>query len=273
MGNVVTIRGRVELTAGWNVLGEKDVSYRYDFDGAPELEGPFPLSDSTYPGGPPPVNISLSEEDFRFVLHGQGTNLVGMDFRSASGSMDPGDSPAPFEFILANTPEQVAIGVLGGSVAIDGTVKLDTGWNFLSGDRDVVFYVGVPGQTDPVGPFQLLNSTYDVHGDGTLPEVSVDDSGDISLGGFDTVVKSVRILSPGGWLIPIDDPAPFSLVETNTPNEIVLISEEGVTTNDLLRLPIQWAVRGEQDLAIAIETLTAELGPFVLPASAYERRA
>jgi hypothetical protein len=196
--------------------------------------------------------------------------LVGIDFRSASGSIDPGSDPAPFAFILGGArPEEVAMGVLGRTVTIDGSVKIDSGWNFLSGQRDITFDLAIPGNNRPVGPFQLLGRAYDVRGDGTLPEVVVDDSGDISLSGFDTIVKSVRVVSPGGWLAPVNDPTPFSLVETNTPHEIVLISQDGVPTSELLQLPIAWAVEGEQDLTIAIETLTAELGPFLLPPSAY----
>ena len=76
-----------------------------------ELEGFFPTE-----GGP--ITISPT---------GTAIQTSGIQFVPVEGTIEEGESPAPFAFFLPNraNPEYVALGVLGTTVTIDGSVTLD----------------------------------------------------------------------------------------------------------------------------------------------------
>ena len=88
------------------------------------------------------VSVSMDEQ-FHFVLNGQGEQLTGLEFASESGALVPAPpgggsaSAEPFTFLLSNTPNQITYGNLGTGVTIDGSVTLMAGWDPLVATRDV----------------------------------------------------------------------------------------------------------------------------------------
>lgn len=91
----------------------------------------------------------------RLVISGDNIELIGIDLKSASGSLIPAEqitatldlleeenlgndnNAAPFQFFLQNTKYEITFGSLTSSVSLNGSLTLNAGWDF-SGDADLL---------------------------------------------------------------------------------------------------------------------------------------
>ena len=90
----------------------------------------------------------------KLVITGSELSLLGLDFKSRSGSLIPATGPvkfttvdveaelgdpsaAPFQFFLSNSPNQITLGNLGRESFLNGSVTLGIGWSFGAADLTV----------------------------------------------------------------------------------------------------------------------------------------
>ena len=155
-GSSVVLDGILNLGVGWH---EEFSGSRDEF-----LENLFTdvTAQVTTPGGLTepieffePVDLGFElilNEDGQLVLLGSGQAVDGINLVSASGSLIPslsGDLAAdagPFTFFLSNNENQITLGNLGASVAVNELV-LDVGLDAVDlASSDLIVEVGVGGE-------------------------------------------------------------------------------------------------------------------------------
>lgn len=179
------------------------------------------------------VSVSLDESN-RFLLHGEGEQLLGIEFRSPSGSLVPDidESASPFSFLVSNTPSKVTYGNLGNALTLNGTVALDSGWDSTSGIRDITAAWGDgPNVRDAILHY------------GRLPNVgvSVNAGGELVLSGQGESLTELTFTSRSGSLRPATGATPFENLAVNTNEEIRFLSPSGVKVDGDLTLGVGWS--------------------------------
>ena len=104
----------------------------------------FTVGDLLCVNGTQPSERFLND-DFFFVLSGQGEEISGVDIQSPAGGLVPAADPpgaAPFTFFLSNTPTQITYGNLGTTTTIDGLVTLGAGFNPDVFDLETKVWIG-----------------------------------------------------------------------------------------------------------------------------------
>ncbi len=213
----VFLDGSITMPAGWNPLGEADVTYEY---GPAANIGPFPLF--TEPPGELDVVRMTMTDDFRFVLHGDGDRLNRFDLNSPAGSLIPGDSPAPFSEFAANTPNQISLTSVGNHTTLDGSIELTAGWNRDLGVRDVSYQYRADGSDVNVGPYRVPDSVYPPPPPSSRIQVTINEDARFVLHGTGHQLRSFDFDSPSGSLDPGGSAAPFGTFDENSPTHISL---------------------------------------------------
>ena len=98
----------------------------------------FAMSVAVLPSSLSAESVSASlDDDGHIVLLGDEIWLLGVDFRSDSGSLIPptsADAADPFDIMMANHTSNVMYGALGGpGVLVDGELKLSVRYNASDG--------------------------------------------------------------------------------------------------------------------------------------------
>ena len=247
----VTIDGTIALPVRYLLgSGQRDLSFRYSQVGIENLQGPF---DATYSFRAEPIGAGI-DFDLGFWVQGSGDPLREINFRSPSGSLVPGDDPAPFEQFESNTSEHVS---LLGDVLLDGRLKLNLGWDETA--ADVLFSYALQGSETEFGPFGVrYPSPNEVL---VIAAPFVTDR--LTLVGEDQIITLIEITSESGSLQLLEaiDPdtgllpgSSFEIVESFTPERVLLRSVEGVLVDDI-DLPLSWDQNGEADLQATFEGL------------------
>ena len=235
LGTEVIIEGELRLTAGWDPQATaRDLEAAYGM-GALPIE--IPILDSFYDGGGAAVGVSLNE-NHRFVLGGSGLQLSSLAFHSASGSLVPAETPAPFSSTPVNTPRQVSYDSLGTNVTIDGEVTLSSGWDPSQFRRDVEWeYVG---DTRSVERTALPERLFNLPSFGNLV-ARVDDDNFVVIIGSGHPLTQLSLESNNGTLLPGDDPAPFDSISVSTANLVTFQPlGESVVLDGEVTLSTQW---------------------------------
>jgi len=262
----VTIDGTVTLPVRYLLgSGQRDLTFRYSQTGVQNAQGPF---DATYAFNTEPIRAWI-DVDLGFWVQGSGHRVRELDFRSTSGSLVPGEDPAPFEQFQSNTSEQIT---LLGNVELDGRLKLDLGWD-ENVAADVSFAYKLQDSEVEFGPFGVRYPSPNQIT--VLAALALTDR--LTLIGDDQIITSVEITSASGSLQLLEaiDPdtgllpgSPFEIVESFTPERILLRSAEGVLIDDI-SLPLAWDSAGEADLQAIFEGLGERA---IVPRFAYNSR-
>ena len=229
-GNAVTIDGTVKLDSGWDLRGNgnRDVSYEFTrVDG--ETSGPFPVPSRVYEG--PPVTplrfvVDRSDTTNAIRIFGSGQELTGLELTSASGSLIPGESGAPFDSYATQNANKVVFEG-GGPVTISGSVKTDVRYSTAVGGEDVRYDYDLVGATGRDFGGQInsypRSRGIDVRIDRTNPDFPIVLSGN---------GQGLRNFSIQAWpdaLIAGDSPAPFERFTSRSRDHVALASSEDVT--------------------------------------------
>lgn len=239
--------------------------------GESALIGSFPLQ-----GGP--VSVTAIGQDFTI-------SSGFFDFQSTSGALVPFDlvDATPFEFYVANTPNQIRLGSLEEMTFFENTTTtLPVGISAGASDVNAILEDSSTGIAESI---QLVTSKYTID-DALAPIIertdllttlppTVDppvvppvveppvvgsnalvgsfpaDGGPISIVANETVaVNGFDFQSQSGGLVPADDAAPFTFFLSNTPDQVTIgtlgdgiIFEEGTT----VELPLE-IVAGTEDV-------------------------
>jgi len=91
------------------------------------------------PGSDVSISVSTNASN-QLVISGNDVDLLGLNFQSTSGSLIPitNGGADPFEFVLENTTTQITLATIFNPVVLNGSLTLDIGWNFGTGELDLV---------------------------------------------------------------------------------------------------------------------------------------
>ena len=271
-GNVV-LDGQILLDIGWNPEGERDVQFRYDGVGN-SPDGGYYLSRGSYPTGTdeprPDVWVSV-DRDYKLIIHADDKSLVGVNAISNNEILLPVATPDPFQTVLSNEADQVAIGVLGAeeAVQVTGSLKTDIGINPLLETEAIFVAFG-----DGAGPIEIevLESDLAICPGCAVPEVSFVPGGQLLIEGFEAPLARVEITSASGSLVPLTIDAEEFAVLFASDSEIRLAAAEGVDAFLRQALPVAWNIEGLEDIQFEFTTIEgAVLGPFALAEATFEQ--
>lgn len=208
------------------------------------------------------VTVTLDDDNF-IVLQGDEINLLGVDVISQGGHLTPVQGSAePFDFFLANTPNQVTFGNLGRlELLADGRMWLPVQWDPSAGGEDLQVQWGGRLSSDDSGPrvqgiasleAPLMAALAPQWADRTF-KVSLDDQNHIVLNGSHAL-SGVEVKSKGGFLTRTSEfPDPFEFALVHSDSHVVMANLgllQSVTSNKLV-LPIQWdPAAGKLDLSV-----------------------
>ena len=274
LGQTITIDGDITLDARWNPGGERDISYK--FGAGPVPQGPFQLNPIDYDQCPdclPQIGVALTD-DLKFKLSGVGQRLNSFSLDSRSGSLLPGDSPAPFAAIGTNTTRQIDFASPDSPVVLDGEVVLNAGWNDYIGGRDVRYQYET--NADGVqGPLQLSLSDYPPRPFVPGPlNAYVDASDKLVVVGAGHPLSRLSFTSASGSLVPSETAGPFANLGANTQNQIDFVSPargSEVTLEGSLQLGAGWNASGERDVEFDYSIVgdARDAGLFRIPRTNY----
>ena len=263
----VTLDGDLTLDAGYNrQVGGEDVRVSAREVGDRGFRFTSPITD--YPAPTPRVNVSL-DQDNKFVLTGQGEQLLGLDLTSESGSLVLGNNNRPFDITLSNTANQLTFGVLGAenAVTLDGSIALSAAWNPL-GSADVEYSYGLIGGAT-IGPFELFR---EAPPELDVVRVSLNDNFNWVLNGSGQRLEQFDLFSERGGLIPAETPEPFETLPLNDEVAIRFETNGNVTVDGFLTLNAGWDPDlGVRDVRYWYREEGDEInaGPFVVPDAVY----
>jgi|GEM_PF-1973726 len=266
----VTLDGDLTVDAGYNrQVGGEDVVVSVREVGDRFLRFSGRITD--YPAPTARINVSLDQEN-KFVLTGQGEQLLGLDLTSQSGSLVIGNNNRPFDITLSNTANQLTFGVLGAdnAVTLDGSIAIAAGWNPL-GSPDVQYSYGLIGGAS-IGPFNLFReppTELDV------VRVSLNDNFNWVLNGTGQKLEQFDLWSERGGLIPAETPAPFERLSLNDDESIRFETDGNVSVDGFLTLNAGWSFDlGVRDVRYWYREEGDEInaGPFIVPDTVYPAR-
>ena len=269
VGNI-KIDGEVTLDLGWNPEGEQDIRFGFSGKGnAPD--GGYFLSRGDYPSedGRPDIWVSV-DEDYKFIVHSRSErNFNGIQLLSReNNALVPASSVAPFAVTLANSTSEVAYGVLGTRVTVEGSsIKLDAGLNPLleHGDVEVNFGTGPTVQS-----IEILPSDLKLCPGCEVPEVALAADGQLEISGVESELSAISVSSESGSLLSLASPEEFDVLAASD-NEVLLAVADEVDVVEAVSLPIAWRAAGTEDVFVTFTTEGGQqIGPFALDASAYE---
>lgn len=226
------------------------------------------------------ANIGLGQvtafldDDFFFVLNGQGEEISGVDIQSPLGGLVPAENQnaAPFTFMLSNTPQQVTYGHLGTTTTVDGNLKLTAGYNPNIGDPSTKVYIG-----DGPVPVEVPLTIGACEGcPPSLLRATVNEDLNFVLTGRDHQVSDITFRSPSGSLVPATSPAPFTETAVNTTNQISFSSNgPPVTLDGEVVLAAGWSDHlftrdVEYEYTVLHDDTSLSVGPKTLRSTDYE---
>lgn len=245
LGTSVELDGALTLSAGWNPFAsDPSVTMAYGDGPTPRPITLFlePCEGEACPKLPPPPVLAGVDADRHIVLKGTGQELSDITFRSASNSLVPTSSPAPFAQTLANTPAEVQLASPGASVKLDGNVTLGVGWNERNNNRDIEFEYQL-FEGDAVATTKIPKRDYADYKVPTFNRLitTVNEDDHFVIRGSGQPITEFSLISPAGSIEPSETVSPFSSYKSNTP-EIVTLSagDSPVVVDGELVLATKW---------------------------------
>lgn len=237
----VTIDGTIVLDAGWQRdLGLRDVRYWYREEGADTNAGPFVVPNDVYPPLPPGRRVGVEiTPDRKFQISGTGHELRTFELTSPSGSLTPAQDLGPFQGLTENSPSQISFEA-AEFVRLDGTLKLDAGYNVDVSGEDVSYRYRQVGFLNPRGPYSVSDRQYPPNPKKSPLRMRVDDDLNLLVGGIGQLLTSLQIDSPNGSLSAAEDPAPFANFATSLPTQVVVEAADTLRIEGFVKLPVSW---------------------------------
>jgi|GEM_PF-3444374 len=202
---------------------------------------------------------AIVNQDNFIILKGTGEEVVALDFLSTNGLLEEIDDPAPWEFLIANSDFNVALGNLGPAVVIDGDLATRIRYRGENPESDLQATWG--NESDEL--FSLSVSITEA-----IPFSGfINAARKLVLVGTGEKVAAFELASPGGLLEPIPpgdltaNVMPFQVLLSNDPTLItignlgegVVVDGELVTgigylgNNPEEELDSRWAAEGTVD--------------------------
>ena len=182
--------------------------------------------------------------DQQIVLVGDGNEVFALDFASAAGELVPfvSQDDSPFELLIANSSNNVAVGTLGPAVVIDGQLNTGVGYTGEVPESDLVaVWANADDQITslPVG--------FDLPVSESLLSGVINFENQLVLMGEGLSVIGLQLTSTEGQLVPLPpgdltaDASPFAIVLANDATGITLGNlGEGVAVDGELLTPITY---------------------------------
>lgn len=263
----VTVDGELTLDAGWDRnLGIRNVKYWFREVGEDLNEGPYVVPESVYPARPPisRVSVTIDDNDRKFVLKGAGHELRTFQLDSESGSLVPPQYAEPFQSMTENTKHRVAY-AHEDAVILDGTLKLDAGYDIDVSGEDVSYRYQQLGHAKLRGPFNIASGEFPADPKKSPLRVSVNNDLQFVVSGIGQPVTEFTLNSAEGSLYADPQPDPFYQFATVNSQEVTLMAESNIRIDGTLTLPVSWT-EGATDVNFeySLEGVEDEFGPISL---------
>ncbi len=185
--------------------------------------------------------IGLVDDQNQLVLRGDGQQVVAIEFASSAGLLVPLEDEAatPWELLIANSEQNVAVGNLGPAITIDG--DLVTGIGYTGDDPATDLSATWGDESDTLIPLDVILDP------GELLSGFVNLQGQIVLVGTGQEVAGVQFASESGQLVPVSDEptidaSPFEFFLSNTPELITLGTlQSGVIVDGEVTIPVGYS--------------------------------
>lgn len=265
-GSTLEIDGEVTLASRWNPAGTPDVHFQYGNANFQLIDSGAIFPDVT-PNPDAGVTLGLNDNN-RFVIRGTGQDLIGIDIRSPSGSLNPAitGETHDFSFVLNNSPERLTYGVFGdaGAVHVDGEITLTGGWNPF-GLADVEYSYNLVGPVHS-GPLRVEIE----EGDRQALGLRMDDDFKFVVSGTGQRLGRLSFASTTGALVRATDPGPFTRLESNNAHTIVYSADDNVVIDGSVTLSAGWNRNlGFRDVKYGYTIDDFDVGSQFIPGSVY----
>ena len=263
----VTVDGELTLDAGWDRnLGIRDVKYWFREVGEDLNEGPYVVPESVYPARPPTsrVSVTIDDNDKKFVLRGTGHELRTFQLDSESGSLIPPQYAEPFQSMTENTKHRVAY-AHEDAVILDGTLKLDAGYDIDVSGEDVSYRYQQLGHEKLRGPYNVSSHEFPADPKKSPLRVSINNDLQFVVSGIGQPVTELTLNSAEGSLDADAHPDPFSQFATVNSQEVTLVAENNIRIDGSVTLPVSWT-EGATDVNFeySLDGVEDEFGPISL---------
>jgi hypothetical protein len=198
----------------------------------------------------------------RFVITGSGQLIHGINFTSEVGALTQSQNQtSPFPFLLANTPNQVALGIIPEPAEIQGSFVMDFGPTSAAALSDIVISAAYGSEIVRIEP-NVVCATCD------FPTVTVSDDRELILQNFPEQISEVRLTSAGVdlellELASIDLPEGTSV--TSSSGEVVINSPAGFGAEQLHDLAVVWGSASDAAVFVSFTLLDGTtFGPLPL---------
>ena len=249
LGDMLILDGEVTLGAAWDPTGREDLYINYELVGELRDEA-YRLSSTSYPVvaqfiklGVDPILITLDDQN-RFVITGTGQQVSGIEFKSDDGALtESQQGTAPFPFVLANTSNQVTLGIIENPAEILGSYVMDFGLTSADALADISITVGygaIPVSLDA----NIVCATCE------LPTVTVSDDRELVFRNFPEKITEIRFTSNEGGLESLDLPDQFTLTQASD-TEVIITSPDGFGPETLHGLAVSWGVVSDQQVFVS----------------------